>query len=76
MDYRNRAITIFNAEKTNMSAGEQALLFATMAQVEATLEVIERLEEGVTVNGDRKLHDGINVFQSAVNQLVRQLRRG
>lgn len=58
-----------------MSAAEKALLLASIAQVEATLEVIEHLEEGVAVRGDRKLHDGIVSFQSAVNQLVRQLRR-
>lgn len=76
MDFRNRAVKLFNAQKDEMSAGEKALLFATLAQVEATLEVIDHLEEGVTVRGDRVLHDGIGAFQSAVNQLVRQLRRG
>jgi len=75
MDFRNRAVKLFNAHKDEMSAGEKALLFATLAQVEATLEVVEHLEEGVTVRGDRKMHDGIITFQTSVDRLVRQLRR-
>ena len=75
MDFRNRAVKLFNAHKDEMSAGEKALLFATLAQVEATLEVVEHLEEGVTVRGDRKMYDGIITFQTSVDRLVRQLRR-
>ncbi|MFF5265416.1 hypothetical protein ACFY4C_41590 [Actinomadura viridis] len=59
-----------------MSAGEKALLLASLAQVEATLAVVRQLEEGVKIHGDHALHDRIITFQSAVDRLVRQLRRG
>lgn len=71
MRHRSKAVQAFNAGKAEMPAGEQALFFAMLAQFEATMEVIDRLREGVTVTGDRKLHDAVGVFDAAVRQLKR-----
>jgi hypothetical protein len=74
MKFRRQAVDLYNSGKDDLTIGDKALFFAMLAQFEATMEVIDRLEEGVTVAGDAKLHEAVLAFGSAVDQLKRRGR--
>jgi hypothetical protein len=50
ISYMNRAVEIFN-ENESLTAAEKALILASLAQVEATLEVVDRLKNGLRIPG-------------------------
>ena len=75
MKLRRQAIELYNSGKADLPAGDKALFFAMLAQFEATMEVIDRLGDGVTVRGDRELHDAVLVFTGAVSGLTEHLKR-
>lgn len=72
--------TLPTGERATLSAGEQAMVYAALAQIEVILEVtnrldtiINRLDKGVTMS--EHLRGAIEALHHSVDSLPRQLKR-
>lgn len=70
IDYANRAVKIIN-EKT-LQPGERALLFCSLAQVEAMLELIDQFKQGLNLNSG-PLATTLEMFSVSADNLARRL---
>lgn len=74
---RDQAIAEMLAHKSELSPGEQALLYATLAQVEATLELVAQFKQGMRLDsgGLVDMLDGFNVAAPTLAQKIEELIR-
>jgi hypothetical protein len=70
IDYANRAIKIISEE--NLPPGERALVLSSLAQVEATLELLDQFKKGIKLeSGD--LAEMLDTFSMSADKLARRL---
>jgi hypothetical protein len=73
IDFMNRVTKIFNQEP-GLSPRDKALILASLAQVEATLEVADQLKAGIKLQAG-VLPDTLEIFQAGATLLARELEK-